>query len=97
MAIIIFCLMKFTENKNYKYVLLAGLLSAAVFYTRQQVGIVAFLGTLFLLVSYHLFMGKENACLKKLFSNYLFGVFSVILIYSLYLAVTGAFYDWYAQ
>ena len=97
MAIIIFCLMKFINGKNYKYILLAGLMSAIAFYTRQPVGIVAFLGTLPLLVSYYIFMDKENANLKKLFVHFLLGAFSVILIYSLYLAVTGAFYDWYAQ
>ena len=97
MAIIIFCLMKFIENKNHKYILLVGLFTAINFFTRQPVGIVAFAGTLFLLVCYHVFMEKENAGLKKIFANYLLGVFSVVLLYFLYLAVVGAFYDWYAQ
>lgn len=96
-SIVIFLLFRFIEHKNRNNILLAGIVSALAFYTRQPVGIVLFIAILFLLVNYGLFTFGESKNIKGMISNFLIGFFSVYLIFSLYFIFTGAFYDWFAQ
>ena len=96
-AIAVFLLFKFIESTNLKYILSAGVVGALAFYTRQPVGIVLFIATLFLLVNYGLFTKDENLGIRKLLLHYSIGFFSVFLVFSVFFLITGSFYDWWAQ
>jgi len=95
-AIVIFPLFRFIDNNNYKNIFFAGFISALAFYTRQPVGIVLFLGIMFLLVNYGVFAHGEIK-ITKLVYCFVMGFGSVILSFSIFFLVNGAFYDWWAQ